>query len=121
MMMRFVGFSWMLGSFVTTLQDDYKTKARYVPPDAIFCNKFVRLCSPNEDFGSPNENLGTHFRSNFKGTSPKSSTLPLKGTSKMRSQTFGHPKSSFGEHKDDYKTKARYVPHDAIFCNNFAR
>jgi hypothetical protein len=26
------------------------------------------LFSPNEDFGSPNEHLGMHFRSNFKGT-----------------------------------------------------
>jgi hypothetical protein len=42
---------------------------------------------PNEDFGSPNEHLGTYFRSNSNERSQKEYS-PFEGTSKMRSQTF---------------------------------
>ncbi len=58
------------------------------------------LCSPNDDFGSPNEPLGTHFRSNFKVTSPNRVLTLWKVLRKfVPERSFGPPKSSFGEHK----------------------
>ena len=46
----------------------------------ILCNHLTKLCSPSEDFGSPIEHLGTHFRMNFKGKQPKSSTHPFENS-----------------------------------------
>ena len=59
-----VGFSGMLRSFVST------------------------LFSPNEDFGSPNEHLGTHFRSTFQRVSTRFGLRSFEITSKMHSQMF---------------------------------
>ncbi len=59
------------------------------------------LCSPNEDFGWPNEHLGTSFRSTFqRGEYLIWATLVWKSLWKhVPKCSFGHPKSSFGEHK----------------------
>jgi hypothetical protein len=70
-------FSGMLWSFVTT------------------------LCSPNEDFGLPNERLGTHFRSSFQRREYSIWATFLRKVLRkcVPKCSFGLPKSSFGEHK----------------------
>ncbi len=59
------------------------------------------LCSPNEDFGLPNERLGTHFRSTFQRREYSIwATFLWKVLRKCVPKcSFGLPKSSFGEHK----------------------
>ena len=63
------------------------------------------LCSPNEDFGSPNERLGTSFRSTF-----QASVAQIEHSHHWKilrkdvpKRSFGLLKSSFGEHKLSHK------------------
>jgi hypothetical protein len=62
-----------------------------------------RLCSPNEYFGWPNERYRMMLLSFVISLRQLISVLeltPLKSTSKcVPKRSFGHPKSSFGEHK----------------------
>jgi hypothetical protein len=63
---RWVGFSGMLLSFVTTLQDDTKDSIiRWVGFSGMLLSFVTTLCSPNEDFGSLNQHFRMLFRSNF--------------------------------------------------------
>ncbi len=60
-----------------------------------------RRLFPNEDFGWPNERLGTHFRSTFqRGEYSIWATFLWKVLRKcVPKRSFGLPKSLFGEHK----------------------
>jgi hypothetical protein len=59
------------------------------------------LCSPNEDFGRPNESSGTSFRRTFQRFLPQIEySRPWKVLRKcVPDGSFGLPKSSFGSHK----------------------
>ena len=61
------------------------------------------LCLPNEDFGRPNELLGTSFRSTFPGCEYSIRATPIRKY--IPNSSFGLPKSSFGEHKLTYRIK----------------
>jgi hypothetical protein len=76
----------------------------------IICIILQTLCSPNEDFGSPNEHLGTHVRSTFQRNVAQIEHSPFERYFEncVPKRSFGHPKSSFGEHK--LVTKDHVIP-----------
>ncbi len=90
------------------------------------------LCSPNEDFGWPNERLGTHFRSTFQRVSTR---FGLRSFEKCFENAFPNVRSVIQNLRLGSINFARWLQKivasydemcwffwDAtIFCNNFAR